>query len=126
MQRLPVFFGLPESEVDAVLEGLLDVGCVPRRCLVFGTRMDLLGALCRQWDGQIETVVAMLPFFDAEMVEPALMIATREGFLPERSVWVCLFDLVNQLHDVKLDVLPTAGRATEELASLLGGRLSRA
>lgn len=126
MQRLPVFYGVPESEVDEVLDRLLDRGCVPTRCLVFGTRMDLLGALCRQWDGQIKRVVAMLPFFDAEMVEPALTIAEREGFLPEGSVWVSGFNLVDQLHGIKLDVQPTAGRAPEDLASLLVGSLDPA
>lgn len=124
MHRLPVFYGVPESDVDEILDRLLDRGCVPKRCLVFGTRMDLLGALCRQWEGQIELVVAMLPFFDAEMIGPALTIATREGFLPERSVWVSGFNLVDQLHDIRLDVQTTSGRAPEELASVLGGRLN--
>lgn len=79
MPRTPVFYGVSEATVDDLLDRLVDLDGGPRRCLVFGTSMDLLGALCRQWNGQVEITVAWLPVFDADMLEPALTIALREA-----------------------------------------------
>ena len=86
--RTPVFCGVAEPLVDEVLDHLSDADKLPARCLVLGTDMNLLGALCRQWSGQVEVVVVVMPHLAKGMLDAAMLVALNEGCLPEDLVWV--------------------------------------
>lgn len=67
--RIPMFFGVQEALLDQVLDHLADVGRLPVRCIVVGSDIPLLGALCTQWKVRVESRVACIPRPSEAMVD---------------------------------------------------------
>jgi hypothetical protein len=87
--RTPVFCGVQESRVDEVLDHLSDLKVLPDRCLVLGSSMNLLGALCTQWAGRVEIIVVFNPESIGNLSEVAETIAINEGLELTDLIWVC-------------------------------------
>lgn len=83
-----VCFGLPESQVDMLIEATMGTAFEPSRWVVFGVDVNLLGALDKQWGKAIDLVLALLPGTSEELQDAALTILEHEGVLASESVWV--------------------------------------
>ena len=81
-------FGVPEQQVDALIESIAATVTGPARWVVFGTDMDLLAALDRQWRGAVDLVLACLPAADEMMMEAAQMILANERLDPNMVAWL--------------------------------------
>ena len=81
-------FGMPEQQVDALIESIISTVAEPVRWVVFGTDMNLLAALDRQWSGSVELVLACLPAANETMIEAAQMILENEGLDPSVVAWL--------------------------------------
>lgn len=88
-RRTPVFYRVHESQVDEVLDHLSDSQSLPDRCLVIGSSMSLLGALCTQWAGRVEIIVVFIPKDIGDVREAAETIAINEGLELTELLWVC-------------------------------------
>ena len=88
-RRTPVFYRVPESRVDELLDHLSDLKILPDRCLVLGSSMNLLGALCTQWAGRVEIIVVFTPESIGDVSEVAETIAINEGLELIDLIWVC-------------------------------------
>ena len=97
-------FGVPEQQVDALIESIMSTVAEPARWMVFGTDVDLLAALDRQWCGAVDLVLAGMPTADGTTIEAAQVILASEGLDPNMVAW---------LHgDAVLCDPPTGFRAT--------------
>ena len=81
-------FGVPEQQVDALIESITLTVAEPVRWVVFGTDMNLLAALDRQWSGSVELVLACLPAADGTTIEAAHLILENEGLDPSVVAWL--------------------------------------
>ena len=93
-------FGVPEREVDALIEAVAGTHAEPGRWVVFGTDAYLLGALDRQWRNAVDLVVVRIPCGDIEMVDVALDVLANERLEPATVVW---------LHGTELGFDPPSG-----------------
>ena len=83
-----VAFGVPEQQVDALIEGITGTVAEPVRWVVFGADMDLLGSLDRQWRGAVDLVLAHLPRADATTMDAAMAILSHEQLQPNSVAWL--------------------------------------
>jgi hypothetical protein len=83
-----VVFGVPEREVDALIEDITCTAAVPARWVVFGTDMNLMGALVHHWKHQTNIVPVLVPGTDESVLEMALFLLEHEGIERESVVWL--------------------------------------
>ena len=95
-----VGFGVPEQEVDALIEAYAGTHAEPGRWVVFGTDANLLGVLDRQWRDAVDLVVVRMPRADIEMVDVVLDVLANERLEPATVVW---------LHGAELSFDPPSG-----------------
>lgn len=81
-------FGVPEREVDALIEDITRTVAAPARWVVFGTDMNLLGALVHQWRPLTNLVPVLLPGTDATVLDAALFLLELEGLEQKSVVWL--------------------------------------
>ena len=81
-------FGVPEREVDALIEDITRTVAAPARWVVFGTDMNLLGALVHQWRHLTNLVPVLLPGTDGTVLEAALFLLELEGLEQKSVVWL--------------------------------------
>ena len=81
-------FGVPEQQVDALIESIMSTVAEPARWMVFGTDVDLLAALDRQWCGAVDLVLAGMPTADRTTIEAAQVILASEGLDPNMVAWL--------------------------------------
>lgn len=81
-------FGVPEREVDALIEDITRTVAAPARWVVFGTDMNLLGALVHQWRHLTNLVPVLLPGTDATVLDAALFLLELEGLEQKSVVWL--------------------------------------
>ena len=81
-------YGVPEREVDALIEAFAGMRAEPGRWVVFGTDAYLLGALDRQWRNAADLVIVRMPGADIEMVDAALDVLANERLEPATVVWL--------------------------------------
>lgn len=81
-------FGVPEQQVDALIESIMSTVAEPARWMVFGTDVDLLAALDRQWCGAVDLVLACMPAADGTTMEAAQLILASEGLDPNMVAWL--------------------------------------
>ena len=81
-------FGVPEREVDALIEDITRTVAAPARWVVFGTDMNLLGALVHQWRRLTNLVPVLLPGTDGTVLEAALFLLELEGLEQKSVVWL--------------------------------------
>jgi hypothetical protein len=97
-------YGVPEREVDALIEAFAGTPAEPVRWVVFGTDANLLGALDRQWRDAVDLVLVLVPRTDIVVMDAAPTLLARERLEPEAVVW---------LHGAELALDPPSGfRAT--------------
>jgi hypothetical protein len=82
-----VAFGVPDQKVDALIEAFAGSRAAPGRWVVFGTDVNLLAALERQWHNAVSLVLVLMPRSDGDMVDVALDVLTREQLEPTKVVW---------------------------------------
>jgi hypothetical protein len=112
-----VCFGVPESQVDMLIEATMGTPCEPARWVVFGFDMNLLGALDTQWGKAIELVLAMLPGTSEALQDAALTILEHEGVLLSESVWVRGSDVPCTAPDGMLATFDAKGSGVSDLVS---------
>ncbi len=95
-----VVFGVPEQEVDALIDAFAGTHVEPGRWVVFGADANLLGALDRQWGNAVDLVLVRMPRADIEMVDVALDLLANERLEPATVVW---------LHGAELAFDPPSG-----------------
>ena len=115
-----VCFGLPESQVDMLIEATMGTTFEPARWVVFGVDMNLLGALDLQWGKVIDLVLAMLPGTSEELQAAALTILENEGVLPAESVWVRGPDVLPSAPQRMLAAFDAKGSGVKDLVVALG------
>ena len=115
-----VCFGVPESQVDMLIEATIGTAFEPRRWGVFGADMNLLGALDTQWGKVINLVMALLPGTSGELQCAALTILEHEGLLLSESVWVRGPDVSCSAPDGMLATFDAKGPGVNRLASAFG------
>ena len=81
-------FGVPEREVDALIEDIACTVAVPARWLVFGIDMNLRGALVHHWEHLTNLVPVLLPGTDDSVLDTALFLFEHEGLERESVVWL--------------------------------------
>lgn len=81
-------YGVPEREVDALIEVIEGTPAEPLRWVVFGTDANLLGALDRQWRDTVDLVLVLMPRTDIEMMNLALDVLANERLEPATVVWL--------------------------------------
>ena len=81
-------FGVPERDVDSLIEALLDARVGPARWLVFGMDMALLGALDLQWRDVCEVVIGRMPSTDLAARDAVLTIIENEGLSVDSVIWL--------------------------------------
>ena len=81
-------FGVPEREVDALIEDITRTVAAPARWVVFGTDMNLLGALVHQWRPLTNLVPVLLPGTDGTVLDAALFLLELEGLEQRSVVWL--------------------------------------
>ena len=81
-------FGVPEREVDALIEDVTRTVAAPDRWVVFGTDMNLLGALVHQWRHLTNLVPVLLPGTDGTVLDAALFLLELEGLEQKSVVWL--------------------------------------
>lgn len=83
-----VCFGVPESQVDMLIEATLGTSAEPRRWVVFGLDINLLGALDQQWSKTVNLTLVLLPGTSERELEAALAILSNEEVSPSECIWV--------------------------------------
>jgi hypothetical protein len=83
-----VVFGVPEREVDALIEDITCTVAAPARWVLFGTDMNLLGALVHYWRHLTNLVPVLVPGTDGTVLDMALFLLEREGLERESVVWL--------------------------------------
>lgn len=120
-----VCFGLPESQVDMLIEATMGTPSEPGRWVVFGVDMHLLGALDKQWGKAIDLVLALLPGTSEEFQDAALTILEHEGVLPSESVWVRGPDVPASAPQGMLAVFDAMGSDVSGLVSAIDNFVDR-
>ncbi len=115
-----VCFGVPESQVDMLIEAAMGTPCEPVRWVVFGVDVDLLGALDTQWGKAIDLVLAVLPGTSEELQDAVLTILEHEGLLLSVSVLVRGPDVLCSAPDGMLATFDAKGPGVSDLVSALG------
>ena len=115
-----VCFGVPEPQVDMLIEATMGTPSEPARWVVFGVDMYLLGALDTQWGKAIDLVLAMLPGTSEDLQDAALTILEREGVLSSESVWVRGPDVPGSAPEGMLATFDAMGPGVSELVSAFG------
>ncbi|WP_428422723.1 hypothetical protein [Methylibium sp.] len=123
--RTPVFFGLAEPVVDQVLEHLSDFSGPPDRCFVYGSDMQLLGALVEQWKTRVEIVVVLVPQLGIDTLDAAILILEHEGLEPSAAAWVCGTAEAAELSREWRAVVSTGDTDAKAIAEALAQELSR-
>ena len=116
-----VCFGLPESQVDMLIEATMGTTFEPARWVVFGVDMNLLGALDTQWGKAIDLVLAMLPGTSEDLQDAALTILEHEGVMLSESVWVCGPDVPCSAPEGMLATFDAKGPGVSHLVSAFVG-----
>jgi hypothetical protein len=118
-----VCFGIPEPQVDDLIEATRDTTFQSARWLVFGSDMCRLGGLSAHWQGQVSVTIVHMPQADADTQDAALLILDNEGVSVSNCIWL--------QHEDPQCQLPAVKRATRlvsctphDFLSLLG-RLAR-
>lgn len=83
-----VCFGLPEQQVDILIEGLTGTSSEPIRWLVFGCDANLLRALYKLWGETTELIAVIIPTSIEGLEEAALTILQSEQIALSEAVWV--------------------------------------
>jgi hypothetical protein len=102
MSSIPVIstYGVPEREVDALIEAFLGSPVQPVRWMVFGTEASLLWALDSHWGKIVDLVVVLMPNTEIEMVDVAISVMASEQVELGATVW---------LHGAELPIDPPSG-----------------
>jgi hypothetical protein len=79
---------VPERQVDALIDDIICTVAAPARWVVFGTDMNLLGALVHQWQHPTNLVPVLIPGTDDTVLDTALVILEHEGLERESVVWL--------------------------------------
>jgi len=83
-----ICFGLPEQQVDILMEGITGTSSEPKKWIVFGCDANLLAALNKQW-GEISKLIAVIiPASTEGLEEVALAILQSEQIALSEAVWV--------------------------------------
>ena len=93
-------YGVPEREVDSLIEAFAGTPAEPGRWVVFGTDANLLGALDRQWRDAVDLVLVLVPRTDLVVMDVALTLLAHERLEPAAVVW---------LHGAELALDPPSG-----------------
>jgi hypothetical protein len=83
-----VCFGLPEQQVDILMEGLIGTSSEPKKWIVFGCDVNLLAALNKQWGEAAELIAVIIPASTEGLEEAALAILESEQIALSETVWV--------------------------------------
>ena len=118
---LIVCFGVPESQVDMLIDATMGTPSEPGRWVVFGVDMILLGALDAQWTEAIDLVLTLLPGLSEVFQDAALTILEHKGALLSESVWVRGADVLCSAPDGVLASFDAKGSGVNNLVSAIGG-----
>lgn len=83
-----VCFGLPEPQVDDLIEAARGTPFQSARWIVFGRDMPRLGGLAAQWQDVVEVTIALMPEASADMQDAALLILEDEGVSVSSCYWL--------------------------------------
>ena len=83
-----VCFGLPEQQVDILMEGLTGTSSEPEKWIVFGCDANLLAALDKQWGETTELIAVFSPGSTEGLEEAALAILQNEQIALSEAAWV--------------------------------------
>ena len=114
-------FGVPESQVDLLIEAAMGTAFEPARWVVFGADMHLLGALDTQWGKAIDLVLTMLPGTSEDSQDAALTILEHEGVMLYESVWIRGPDVPGPAPAGMLATFDAASRDISVLVAAIGG-----
>ena len=115
-----VCFGVPESQVDQLIEASMGTAAEPGRWVVFGADMHLLAALDTQWSRAIDLVLAMLPGTSEDIQEAALTILEHEGVEFSESVWIRGANVPGSAPDGMLATFDATETDVRDLVSAIG------
>jgi len=113
-------FGVPESQVDLLIEAAMGTAFEPARWVVFGADMNLLAALDTQWGKAIDLVLAMLPGTSEDIQEAALTILEHEGVEFSESVWIRGANVPGSAPDGMLATFDATETDVRDLVSAIG------
>ena len=114
-----VCFGVPESQVDQVIEAAMGTAFEPGRWVVFGVDMHLLAALDTPWGKAIDLVLAMLPGTSEDIQDAALTILEHEGVVFPESVWIHGANVPGSAPDGMLATFDATGIDVGDLVSAI-------
>lgn len=123
--RSLVFVGVEEAEVDRIFECLHDLGGLPIRCMVFGSHMPHLAALCEQWKSQLDLSIVLLAGDATNMTEAAEIILENAGLAPPDIVWVLGLRYVSARPPLGATILRTGNDKSTEVARRVAAGLTR-
>jgi hypothetical protein len=105
-----ICFGVPEDQVDQLIEAAHAAPKQPSIWFVVGSNMNRLSGLAAHWGHVTEVVVVLSPSFDEQAVDAVLLVLENEKTEPSDCLWL-------QGHDVALASLP--GIRTKRLSRSL-------
>jgi hypothetical protein len=120
-----VCFGVPETDVDALLELASARAGMPQRWLVFGTDMHRLGGLAATWETTIELTIVLLPTPIGDAQDAALLILENEGVVPDECVWLQSCRVNGPLPELKRASSVSLNSSPESMYSVLLQLLER-
>jgi hypothetical protein len=113
-------FGVPERQVDLLIDAIVGTLAEPKRWFVFGQDANLLGALDQHWRTSLDLVLARMPGTGPDVHDALLLILENEGVQPEQCVWLLGPQVSCPSTDYALASLIVADQPLEALVSRLG------
>ena len=113
-------FGVPERQVDLLIDAMVGTPAEPTRWFVFGQDANLLGALDQHWRSSLELVLARMPGSGPDVHDAVLLILENEGVQPEQCVWLLGPQVTCPSTDHGRASFIVAGQPLKTLVSRLG------
>ena len=83
-----VAFGVPERDVDSLMEAIVGTPEAPAKWVVLGNDVALLGALDKQWGHQTDLVIGHMPTTNMHVRDAVLDILAHERIELASVVWL--------------------------------------
>jgi hypothetical protein len=116
-----VAVGVDERTVDRLIDAIHGTPLEPRKWLVFGRNMRLLGLIEGHWRDITDISVGHIPHLGAGIRDGVQMIADHEGLNPSTCVWLDGGTAADGMPSDYALTIYTPGLSVEALADALKG-----
>jgi hypothetical protein len=83
-----VSFGLPETQVDDLIEATRVTRFRAAKWIVYGVNTSRLGGLVALWSGEVDITPVLVPDLSFDALDAALLIVENEGASASNLLWL--------------------------------------